>query len=96
MSHHQIADKIIKSQVKEIKSTLNLGHPYYHVVKNHLFFCLLCKNIKIKICTTIILLPVLYGCETWSLAITEEHKIVSDNRILRRIFGPTRDEVTEG
>jgi hypothetical protein len=38
---------------------------------------------------------VLYGCETWSLTLREEHKLrVFENRILRRIFGPRRVEVT--
>jgi hypothetical protein len=38
---------------------------------------------------------VLYGCETWSLTFREEHRIrVFENRVLRRIFGPKRDEVT--
>jgi hypothetical protein len=40
---------------------------------------------------------VLYGCETWSLALREEHRLkVSENRVLKRIFGPKRDEVTGG
>jgi hypothetical protein len=40
---------------------------------------------------------VLYGCETWSLTIREEHKLrVFENRVLRRIFGPKRDGVTGG
>jgi hypothetical protein len=39
----------------------------------------------------------LYGCETWSLTLREEHGLrVFENRVLRRIFGPTRDEVTGG
>jgi hypothetical protein len=43
------------------------------------------------------LLVVLYGCETWSLTVTEEHKLrVFENRVLRRIFGPKRDGVTGG
>jgi hypothetical protein len=43
----------------------------------------------------IILLMVLYGCETWSLTLREEHRLrVFENRMLRRIFGPKRDEVT--
>jgi hypothetical protein len=43
----------------------------------------------------IILPVVLYGCETWSLALREEHRLrVFENRVLRRIFGPRRDEVT--
>jgi hypothetical protein len=45
---------------------------------------------------TIILQVVLYGCETWSLALREEHRLrVFENRVLRRIFGPNTDEVTE-
>jgi hypothetical protein len=40
---------------------------------------------------------VLYGCETWSLALREEYKLwVFENRVLRRIFGPKRDGVTGG
>jgi hypothetical protein len=43
----------------------------------------------------IILPPVLYGCETWSLPLREERKLgVFENMVLRRIFGPRRDEVT--
>jgi hypothetical protein len=39
---------------------------------------------------------VLYGCETWSLTLRKEHRLrVFENRVLRRIFGPKRDEVTE-
>jgi hypothetical protein len=46
---------------------------------------------------TIILTVVLYGCETWSLALREEHRLkVFENKVLRRILGPKRDEVTEG
>jgi hypothetical protein len=38
---------------------------------------------------------VLYGCETWSLTLREEHRLrVFENRVPRRIFGPKRDEVT--
>jgi hypothetical protein len=56
---------------------------------------LLSRNVKVKIYTTIILPVVLYGCETWSLTLREEHRLrVFENRILRRIFGPKRDEVT--
>jgi hypothetical protein len=54
------------------------------------------KNLKIKMYRTIILPVVLYGCETWSLTLREERRLrVFENRVLRRIFGPTRDEVTE-
>jgi hypothetical protein len=56
---------------------------------------LLSKNLKIRIYKTIILPVVLYGCETWSLTLREEHRQeVYDNRAMRRIFGPMRDEVT--
>jgi hypothetical protein len=56
---------------------------------------LLSKNTKIKIYRTIILPVVLYGCETWSLTLREEHRLrVFENRVLSRIFGPRRDEVT--
>jgi hypothetical protein len=60
-------------------------------------FCLLSKNVKIKIHKTIILPVVLYGCETWSLTIRELHRLrVFENRALRNIFGQKRDEVIGG
>jgi hypothetical protein len=44
---------------------------------------------------TIILPVVLYGCETWYLTLREKHRqMVFENRALRRVFGPKRDEVT--
>jgi hypothetical protein len=50
-----------------------------------------------SILKTIILPAVLYGCETWSLTLREEHRLrVFENRVLRRIFGPKRDEVIGG
>ena len=53
------------------------------------------KNLKINIYRTIILPVVLYGCETWSLTLMEESRLrVFENRALRRIFGPKRNEVT--
>ena len=56
---------------------------------------LLSKNLNIKVYRTIILSVVLYGCETWSLTLREERRLrVFENRALRRIFGPKRDEVT--
>jgi hypothetical protein len=55
------------------------------------------RNVKIKIYKTIILPVVLYECETLSLTLREEHRLkVFENRVLRRIFGPKRDEVTDG
>jgi hypothetical protein len=53
--------------------------------------------VKIKIYKTVILPVVLYECETLSLTLREEHRLrVFENRVLRRIFGPKRDEVTGG
>jgi hypothetical protein len=53
--------------------------------------------LKIRIHTNIILPVILYGCETWSLTLREEHRLrVFENRVLRRTCGPKRDEVTGG
>ena len=80
---------------KEIKSRLKLGNACYCSVQNLLSSSLLSKNIKIKIYRTTILPVVLYGCETWSLTLREEHRLtVFENRVLRRIFGPKRGGVT--
>ena len=82
------------SIVEEIKSRLRSGNSCYHSVQNLLSARLLSKNLKIKIYRTIILPVVLYGCETWSLTLREERKLrVFENMVLRRIFGPRRDEV---
>jgi hypothetical protein len=52
-------------------------------------------NVKVKTYKTIILPDVLYGCETWSLTLREEHRLrVFENRVLRRMFGPKKDEMT--
>jgi hypothetical protein len=54
---------------------------------------LILKNIEIKIFRTVILPVVLYGCKTWSLTLREEHRLrVFENRLLRRVFGPKREE----
>jgi hypothetical protein len=54
------------------------------------------KNIQIRIYKTIILPVVLYGCETWLLTFREERRLrVFENRMLRRMFGPKRDGVTD-
>jgi hypothetical protein len=56
---------------------------------------LLSKNVKVRIYNTIILPVVLCGRETWSLTLRDEHRLrVFENRVLRRIFGLKRDEVT--
>jgi hypothetical protein len=79
---------------EEIKSRINSGNACYHSVHCLLSSCLLSRNVKVKIYKTIIL-PVLYGCETWFLTLREEYRLrVFENRVLRRIFGPKRDEVT--
>jgi len=80
---------------EEIKSRMKSGNACYHSVQNLLFSSALSKNLKIKIYRIIILPVVLYGCETWSLTLKEEHRLrVFENRVLRRIFGPERDEAT--
>ena len=71
------------------------GNACYHSVQNLLSSRLLSKNLKIKIYRTIILPVVLYECETWSLTLREGRKLrVFENMVLRRIFGPRRNEVT--
>ena len=67
------------------------------ILRCRIFFSssLLSKNLKITIYRTIILPVVLYGCETWSLILREERRLrVFKNRVLRRMFGSKRDEVT--
>jgi hypothetical protein len=80
---------------EEIKRRLNSGNACYHSVQNLLSSRLLSKNIKIRIYKAIILPVVLYGCETWSLTLREEHRLRAfENRVLRKIFGSKTDEVT--
>jgi len=86
----------IKNSVQEeIKSRLRSGNACYHSVQNLLSSSLLSKNMMIKIHRTIILPVVLYGCETWSLTLKEERRLrMFENRVLRMILRPKRDEVT--
>jgi hypothetical protein len=64
-------------------------------VQNVLSSSLLSKIVKVKVFRTIILPVVSYGCENWSLTLREERRLsVSDNMVVRRIFGPKRGEVT--
>jgi hypothetical protein len=79
----------------EIKKRLKSGNACYHSVQNLLSSSLLSKNLKIKkTYSTIILLVLLYGCETWSLTLREQRRLrVYENWVLRRIFGPKRGEV---
>jgi hypothetical protein len=77
-----------------IKSRLKSGNACCHLVQNLLSSSSLFKNIRIKIYRTIIL-PVVYGYEIWSFATREERRLrVFENRMLKRIFGSKRDEVT--
>jgi len=83
------------SILEEIKSRLKSRNACYHLVQNLLSSSLLSKNLKIKINRTMILPVVLYGCETFSLKLSEECRLrVFVNRLLKRIFVPKRDEVT--
>jgi len=80
---------------EEINSRLKLGNACYYSAQNLLSSSLLSKKLKIKIYRTIILLVVLYGCETWSLILREERRLrVFENRVLMSVFGPKRVEVT--
>jgi len=64
-------------------------------VQNPLSSSFLPKNIKIKMFRTIILPVVLYGCDTWSVTLREERRLREfENRVLWKIFGHKRDEVT--
>jgi hypothetical protein len=77
----------------EIKSKLNSGNACFHSVQNLLSSCLTSKNFKNKIYKTVTLPVVLYGCETWSLTLREEHRLrVSENTVLRKILGLKREE----
>jgi hypothetical protein len=79
---------------EEIKSTLKSGNACCHSVQNVWCSRLLSKNIKNTVYKTIIL-PVVYRCETWSLTLRDEHRLrVFENRVLRRKYGPKKDEVT--
>ena len=77
---------------EEIKNRLMSGNACYYLVQNLLSSSLLPKHLKINIYRTIILPVVLYGCGTWSLTLREERRL----RVLRRMFGPKRDEVKSG
>jgi len=80
---------------EEMNSRMKSGNACYHSVQNPLSSSLLSKNLKIKIYRTVIFPVVLYGYETWWLTLREEHRLrVFENRVVRKIFGPKRDEVT--
>jgi hypothetical protein len=66
-----------------------------YLVQNFISPRLLSKNINIRMHIAVILAAVLYRCETWPLSLRVEHRLAMfENRVLRRIFGPKRDEVT--
>ncbi|KAJ4449306.1 hypothetical protein ANN_00704 [Periplaneta americana] len=80
---------------EEIKRRINMGNACYYSVEKLLSSSLLSKNLKVRMYKTVILLVVLYGCETWTLTLREEHRLrVFENKVLRKIFGAKRDEVT--
>jgi hypothetical protein len=65
------------------------------IIQSKIFFLpvLYKRNLEIKIYKTVIFPVVLYGCETWSLTLGEEHRLrVFENRVLRKIFGPKREK----
>jgi hypothetical protein len=80
---------------KEEIKRLNSDNACYRSVQNLLSSRLLSKKVKVTIYRIIILPVVLYGCETWSLTLSEAHRMrVFENRVLRRIFGSKADKIT--
>jgi hypothetical protein len=80
---------------EKIKSRWKSGKACYLSVQHLLSSSFPSKNLKTKVYRTIILPVVKYGCENWSLKLREEHRLrVCEKRVLRRLFGPTRDGVT--
>ncbi|KAJ4450748.1 hypothetical protein ANN_02178 [Periplaneta americana] len=80
---------------EEIKYRINMGNACYYSVEKLLLSSLLSKNQKVRIYKTVILPVVLYGCETWTLTLRVEQRLrVFENKVLRKIFGAKRDEVT--
>ena len=80
---------------EEIKRRINMGNTCYYSLQKMLSSHLLSKKLKVNTYKTIILPVILYGCETWSLILREEHKLrVFENKVLRKIFGAKRDQST--
>ena len=80
---------------EEIKRKINMGNTCHYSLEKILLSRLLSKKLKVKTYKTIILLVVLYGFETWSLTLREEHRLgVFENKVFRKIFGGKRDEIT--
>ncbi|KAJ4428164.1 hypothetical protein ANN_24179, partial [Periplaneta americana] len=85
----------INDTQEEIKHRINIGNACYYWVEKLLSSSLLSKNLKVRIYKTVILPVVLYGCETWTLTLREEQRLrVFENKVLRKIFGTKRNEVT--
>ena len=73
---------------EEIKRRINMGNACYYSLDKILSFHLLSKKLKFNTNKTIILPVVLYGCETWSLTLREEHRLrLFENKVLRKNFG---------
>ncbi|KAJ4446545.1 hypothetical protein ANN_13241 [Periplaneta americana] len=84
-----LADELCPQQVGEVEAICLSRRTV--VRRLHL----LSKNVKVRIYRTVILPVVLYGCETWTLTLREEHRLrVFENKVLRKIFGAKRVEVT--
>ena len=80
---------------EEIKCRINIGNACYYSLEKILSSRLLSMKLKGNTHKTIILPVVLYGCETWSVTLREEHRLrVFENKALRKIFGTKRDEIT--
>ncbi|KAJ4443916.1 hypothetical protein ANN_05703 [Periplaneta americana] len=72
-----------------------MGNACYYSVEKLLSSSVLSKNLKVRIYKTVILPVVLYGCATWTLTLRKKRRLkVFENKVLRKIFGAKRDEVT--
>ena len=72
-----------------------MGNACYYSLEKNLSPRLLSKKLKVNTYKTIILPVVFYSCETWPLALREEHGLrVFENKVFRKIFGVKRDEIT--
>jgi hypothetical protein len=82
---------------EEINSRLNSGKACHRSVQNLFSSSLLSKTVNFKLHRIIILPVVFYGWEKWTLILRKEHGLkIFEKRVLRRIFGPKRDEIREG
>ena len=80
---------------EEIKCKISMGNACYYSLEKILSSLQLSKKLKVNTFKTIITPVVLYGCEIWTLTLREEHRLrVFQNKVLRKIFGAKRDEIT--